>query len=81
MLQVRVKNSCDYDVIVDLYVKNRRGQVLRKVSVELRGYEERCLELVLEVQDVASVSGTWSLRGALLRLPIGEVNFVSELSA
>lgn len=78
MLQVKVKNSCDYDVVAHLYVKNRRGQVLHEVSVELGAYEERCLELVLESQDVASVTGTWGLRGTTLRLPIDEVRVASD---
>lgn len=73
-LYIEMSNSCDYSLLISLYIRDRGNNVLSSLSIELGAGEEKHVEIPLEnTIDSVVVSGEWSLKGTSLKIPLNEI--------
>lgn len=74
VLQVGIANSCNYDTVVFLNVKDRMNNVIYNTYIELKASEEKRIEVpVGQVNQKITLSSEWSLKGTTLKLPLKEI--------
>uniref|UniRef100_A0A7C2VLT2 Uncharacterized protein n=1 Tax=Ignisphaera aggregans TaxID=334771 RepID=A0A7C2VLT2_9CREN len=72
-LNLAISNTCDYDIVVMLTIKNREGETLQNLTVELNASSEKQVEIAIGSPQPLVISGNWSVKGTTLKIPLEEI--------
>ncbi|MEM4041162.1 MAG: hypothetical protein QXM83_04995 [Ignisphaera sp.] len=73
-LYVEILNTCEYDLVLSLYIGTRDNKSLYSFSIELNAKEKKHIEIPLEdYLNIIVISGEWGLKGTTLKIPLEEV--------